>query len=312
MNEKISVLITVYKAEKFLDHCITSVFQQTYTNWELILVDNGSPDNCPQLCDQYALRDKRVKVVHLKNNVRVSGGRNACIESATGDYVTFLDSDDYLHPDCLRVLYMLCKTHDADMSQCGHVRGDSYDFPKVQKQIKSTVYSNRDIFIDEISNIVIWGKLYKKKLFNNVRFPIGKFYEDDRTTWKLYYNANKIATTTQLLYYYYENPESTMVNLTKAPSLDYIDAYEDRMDFFNSLHDKDMVDCTKLQICKSLVLTYSNKMLTRDQRNLIRNKFSFFVEGLFGSFIIKRKYKVLFMLFQIFPLFASKLANKLR
>lgn len=312
LGEKISVLITVYKAEKFLAHCIKSVYQQTYTNWELILVDNGSPDTCPQLCDQYAAMDDRIKVVHLKENARVSGGRNACLDAATGEYVTFLDSDDYLHPDCLSILYGLCKSNNADMSQCGHIRGDSYIFPEIGQYGDCKVFSNHEIFIKEISNIVIWGKLYKRSLFDGIRFPIGKFYEDDRTTWKLYYKANNIAVTSRPLYYYYENQESTMVSLTKAPSLDYIDAYEDRISYFESLNEEDMVHCTKLQICKSLVLTYSNKMLTKEQKHLILDKYRTFVNGILASPIIKPKYKVLFTMFRILPLFTSIIANKLR
>lgn len=308
----ISVLITVYRSELFLEKCINSVLSQTYSNWELVLVDNGSPDKCPEICDKYAERDKRIKVVHLKENVKVAGGRNACLDAASGEYITFLDSDDLLHPDFLMELVTLCEENHADIAQCGYVRGSDYIFPDDEQLRAPAVFDNHSVFIKEASTIVIWGKVYKRHLFDGVRFPEGVFYEDDRTTWKLYFAAQKVVITDRRLYYYYDNINSTMVGLTKAPSLNYVEAYDERISYFESLGYQDMVQLSNLQLAKSLVLTYSNPMLTTDQKKYVVKRSKNSIRSVLNSPCVKVKYKVLFAGFGVCPLMISKIANFLR
>ena len=118
MNELISIIIPIYKVEEYLDECISSVINQTYTKLEIILVDDGSPDSCPKMCDDWAKKDSRIRVIH-KTNGGLSDARNAGIEVATGEYIAFVDSDDYIKPDMIAKLYAaLCK-EEADISACG-------------------------------------------------------------------------------------------------------------------------------------------------------------------------------------------------
>lgn len=308
----ISIIVPLYKVEKFLPKCVESVLAQTYQNWELELVDNGSPDNCYKLCVNYADKDSRIKAFHVLENKGVSSGRNRGVEEATGDYITFFDADDYLHPEFLETMVRLCLDYDADLAQCAHIRGDDYIFPTEKKDTQIQFYDSHSVFISEVSNIVVWGKLYKSDIVKGIEFPNGKFYEDDRTTWKYYSRAKKIVVTSRPLYYYYMNSESTMVQLTKAPSLNYTEAYDERLNYYTDLGYQDMIDLTNLQLCKSLVLTYSDPLLSLDQKEFIKKQFAEAWRTLKQSKYIKNKYKVLFFMFSISPYGASVLAQKLR
>ena len=168
------------------------------------------------------------------------------------------------------------------------------------------------LFVSETTTIVVWGKLYHRRIAKDILFPYGKFYEDDHTTWKYYFQTKKIAVTNQPLYYYYINKESTMVQLTKKPSLSYVEAYENRIAFFKEKEMPDLVDCSNLQLCKSFALTYHNPLLTSEQKEFIRKRFHESWKELRGSKYIKYRYKVLFQMFDIMPSVATCLANKLR
>lgn len=308
----ISIIVPVYKVESYLRTCVDSVFKQTYNNWELLLVDNASPDSCPQICDSFAKEDKRIKVFHLSENKGVSSGRNKGVDEARGEYITFLDADDILHPSFLKTMLSLCIDNNADMSQCSSVRGSNYLFSSDIKKYTTRTYNNHSVFISETTKIVVWGKLYHNSIVKGVYFPYGKFYEDDHTTWKYYYNAKKIVVTTQPLYYYYINTESTMVQLTKKPSLSFVEAYNNRINYFREQEQKDLVACSDLQLCKALTLTYANPLITEQQKIDLKKRFKEAWEEIKYSKYIKLKYKILFGWFSICPSVASKVASKLR
>ena len=124
MNSLISIIVPVYKVEQYLPTCIESVQKQSYFNWELILVDDGSPDVCPQICEEYANHDDRIKVIH-KENGRVAKARNAALRVAKGEYITFLDGDDYLHKDYLKIMLGIITSKQVDIVQCSFVRGEA-------------------------------------------------------------------------------------------------------------------------------------------------------------------------------------------
>lgn len=307
----ISIIVPVYKAEKYLECCVKCVLAQTYNNWELLLVDNGSPDKCHELCDVFAKQDSRIKAFHLTENRGVSSGRNKGIEEALGEYITFLDTDDSLHPSFLEEMLMLCIDNNADMAQCSHIRGSDYHFPEKKKETVR-VYDNHTVFISETTNIVVWGKLYHRNVAKGVSFPYGIFYEDDHTTWKYYYRSKRIAVTDRPLYYYFFNQNSTMVQLYKKPSLSYFEAYENRIAFFKEKGLQDLVDCSHLQLCKSMVLIYKHPLLETEQKTIIRNRFRESWKVIRSSKYIKGKYKLLFLFFDHMPYWTSLMANKLR
>lgn len=132
--DKISVIVPVYKTEQYLNRCVQSITDQTYKNLEIILVDDGSPDNCPEMCDQWAKKDERIKVIH-KRNGGISSARNAGLDSATGDYIMFADSDDWMEPDMAEFLYRLIVKYDADISRCGFYFDDNGTLKKKQRMI---------------------------------------------------------------------------------------------------------------------------------------------------------------------------------
>lgn len=310
-NLLISVIVPVYKEEKYLPNCIESVQKQSYFNWELILVDDGSPDNCPRICDEYASRDDRIKVIH-KENGGLSSARNTGLDVSNGDYVTFLDSDDFWHKDYLKIMLAICEESNAQMSQCQFVRGEETIFPESKDWGKVNVYTNHTVFTSQATNIIMCGKMYARHLFDDIRMPIGLINEDDWTTWKLYYKAGKVAVTSQPLYYYTVNPESIMSHAKKKPNLKYLDAYKERIDFFVGTGEKDLEHCSHMQLCKSMVLSYRNPHLSDEDRQMVKSRFDESYDVISTSKYIPVTFKVLFRLFHHFPMMASKLAQKLR
>ncbi len=308
---KISVIIPVYKVEQYLRNCIESVINQTYTNWELILVDDGSPDKCGEICDGYAAKDSRIKVIHKENGGQAQA-RNRALDICKGDYITFLDSDDFLHVDYIDYLVRAALKTNADIVQCNYVRGLDTTFPILNKSIIEETFDNHSIFLSEKANVIVWGKLYRREILLNNRIKEGRYYEDDFTTWKWYYTANKIVVSNRALYYYTVNPNSTMAGHKKKPSFDFMDAYKERIAFFVGTGEKDLEHCSRLQLCKSLLLTYRHSKLSEEERREVKTKFEESWEEIKHSPYIKDKYKCLFRAFDLAPLFTSILVNKIR
>lgn len=218
MNAKISVIVPIYKVEKYLRKCINSILNQTYPYLEVILVNDGSPDGCGEICENYALQDDRVKVVH-KENGGLSDARNNGLLIATGEYISFIDSDDYIDQKFYEVLLNLILTNDADIAQC--------DFLKVSEAESSmdkvSNCNDREIItlnnyesLERLYNgnhertVVVWNKLYKREVLEEIYFPVGKIHEDDFTTYKVLYNASKIVITSDKMYYYLQREDSIM------------------------------------------------------------------------------------------------------
>lgn len=307
----ITVIVPVYKVEKYLHNCVDSVINQTYKNWELILVDDGSPDNCPQICDDYAAKDRRIKVIH-KANGGVSSARNMAIDNAQGEYVAFLDSDDFWHADYLKILLDLSEKYSADIAQCSFVRGTDTVFPTINKRFKAKSFDNHSIFLKGFSKIIVWGKLYKRYTINDIRMPVGKYFEDDFTTWKWYYNAKKIAVTNQTLYYYTENNQSAMAGHINEPRLDFIEAYEERIDFFNTKGEKDLEDYSRGHLCKAMILTSNNPMLSEEQKEIVSRTFINNVSLIKFSRFIPFHLRLLFFMYRFFPKMTKRLVSIVR
>ena len=308
---KVSIIVPCYKVEKFLRTCIESVLQQSYNKWELILVNDGSPDHSGKICDEYARIDNRIKVVHKKNG-GLSSARNAGLDIMTGEYVTFLEGDDFWHKNYLQYLMTLLKKDCADIVQCSFVGGIDSVFPKIDIQLKNKSFDNHSVFIKQAANIVLWGKIYKATFFDDIRMPIGLIHEDDWVTWKLYYKASKIVITNNPLYYYTKNPNSIMGKNKKKPDMSYFDAYDERINYFKEEGEKELEDVSRIQFCKSLFLLYSNVMLTAGEKKQVKFLFDENWRKIRSSHIVSDKLKILFFCFNILPLISSKLAGKIR
>jgi glycosyltransferase involved in cell wall biosynthesis len=310
-NPLISVIVPVYKVEQYLRTCLNSVLNQTYNNWELILVDDGSPDNCPQICDNYAKKDNRIKVIHKKNG-GVSSARNLALDNSQGDYVAFLDSDDFWHSEYLKIMIDLCQEYEADIAQCSFIRGTEKVFPRIKSSKNFRIFDNHSIFLKGYAKIIVCAKLYKSYLFEGVRMPVGKLFEDDFTTWKWYYKAKKIVVIDEALYYYTENEQSTMSGHAKLPSLDYIEAYEERIDFFKSNGVKELEDFSQGHLCKALLLTSNNKKLTSTQKNIVDATFLSNWQKIKHSKNVMLPLRILFFMFRFSPKTTLRLLNTVR
>lgn len=208
MGKLLSVIIPIYNVEPYLDRCMESIVNQTYKNLEIIMVDDGSPDNCPELCEVWSKKDNRIKVVH-KENGGLSDARNVGISVATGEYIAFVDSDDFVDLDMYRYMIDALEKNDADISTCGRY---SYRNGEVsQKHIAANEIVLTPIqAIDELLRgglieEAAWDKIYKKKLFDGIVFPVGEINEDLPIMPLLFEKANKIVCTGKALYYYCDN-----------------------------------------------------------------------------------------------------------
>ena len=211
MEDKISVILTIYKVEKYLDECLESVVNQTYKNLEIILVDDGSPDNCPKLCDEWAKKDDRIKVIHKKNG-GVASARNVGIRAATGKYLSFIDSDDYVERNLYEIAIEKLKENNAQI----FVFGRSYLYgDKIEKNNNANeeLVMNTEEALDKMNmfqyyDVAPWDKVYETKLFDGIEFPLGKLCEDWYIIYKIIAKAEKVVYNSMPLYVYRQRANS--------------------------------------------------------------------------------------------------------
>lgn len=228
-KELISVILPVYKVEEYLDRCMRSITNQTYRNLEIILVDDGSPDECPQLCDEWAMRDARVKVIH-KANAGVSKARNTGIEAASGKYLMFVDADDYLSETAVEVLYDRLNKDQSDIAvgQAVHTYEDGRELIVEKERISDAVYSRDEVLrmfgTQKYLPCYSWSKLFKAELFLEVRYPALICGEDQYLWLDLIIRAGKITTVSDNVYYYYQREDSCVHKRNERKYLDSMTA----------------------------------------------------------------------------------------
>ena len=233
---EISVIVPVFKVEKYLPRCIESILGQTFTDYELILIDDGSPDKCGKICDEYADKDNRVHVIHHQN-AGVSFARNTGIEwiflHSDSKWLTFIDSDDWIHPKMLQILHdAACKTN-LPITICDYYETEGSVLEIDTSHIKTKIRDTEDFYLNKnVGATVVWGKLYKKECFKTIRFPEGKTYEDEYVSYKVLFNYSKVAVVEAPLYAYFQNPESFMHSKWNRKKLDGLKALEMQMEFF--------------------------------------------------------------------------------
>ena len=208
-NPLISIIVPIYNVEKYLNKCVQSLLNQTYKNLEIFLVDDGSPDNCDQICDDYAEKDKRIKVIHKKNG-GLADARNVAIDIATGEWIVFVDSDDYVESDYVENLFSLTQKYDCKIA-CSGFRYvfENEDIPSSvnDTQEKECCYDKwsalKLLFLQNIISTEAWGKIYHSSLFESgIRYPYGLIYEDLPTTYLLFMLCDKIGYSSKKTYNY--------------------------------------------------------------------------------------------------------------
>ncbi len=239
----ISVIVPIYNVEKYLPRCIDSLIHQSYANLEIILVDDGSPDNCPAICDDYATKDSRIQVIH-KENGGLSDARNVGFDRSTGEYVAFIDSDDYVHPQMLEILYRLLLEEHSEIAVCNFQpfseTAPEDHFEAIQTESLSGMDAAKRLYQRKYATqtVVAWDKLYCRHIIAKNRFIVGKFNEDEFFSYKALIQASKVTFTSQKLYYYLIRATGISQAITNPKSLDGLDAKQEAIRFYkeNGFH----------------------------------------------------------------------------
>lgn len=243
MEQKVSVIVPIYKVEPYLKRAVASILHQTYHNLEIILVDDGSPDQCGRICDDYAKEDNRITVIH-KENGGLSDARNAGLDAAHGEYIVFVDSDDFIAEDYVETLMQCLKKYDADVAMCSYAVTASVELDesifKASRDETVEVCDRRELLNnlydanhkDATYFIVSWNKIYKASLWQDVRFPKGRIHEDEATTYKIYDRAQKGVYLHRPLYGYFTAPSSITRDRFNIKRMQWMDALDDRIVYF--------------------------------------------------------------------------------
>ena len=235
MNELVSVIVPVYKTEKYLNHCINSIVGQTYNNLEIILVDDGSPDRCPAICDLWKEKDERIKVFH---QVNAGGGqaRNLALDKSKGKFVIFVDSDDYIAPFMIEFLYKQFQD-DVDIVECGYciTHNDNAEFDEESEGYRWESFGAEEAVLENIKDRmfrqIIWNKMYRKSVVGDVRFPVRKNIDDEFWTYQVLGNARKVIYTNKVLYAYRQQENSVMHSLNAVRRFQALEAKLQRHEY---------------------------------------------------------------------------------
>ncbi len=308
MNMKISIIVPVYNVEDFLDKCVNSLVNQTYTNLEIILVDDGSPDRCGDMCNQWAKKDARIKVVH-KENGGLSDARNAGLDAASGECIMFIDSDDYVHHEMIERMHKNITETSANMVVC--------DLQPVDENGNYLRKNNVDLIDNIVTSIEYWvayydfnytyayivscGKLYRSKLFHSLRFNKGKINEDEFIIHKIVDQCKKISTMSDVLYFYVQRTGSIMQSKYTINRLDVCEAFVLRSEYFqrNKLHKYSQENIQKsMKLLSSAAINLEKSDLKTERYQNLLNMTKVQLKALmceYGSF----KFKILGWSFQL-------------
>lgn len=245
----ISIIVPVYNVEKYLKRCVKSIIEQTYSNIQIILINDGSTDRSGEICRELEKEDERIILIE-KDNGGLSSARNAGLEKAIGEYITFIDSDDYVSKKYVEILLRLCKKYNADISQCGIIVGADCEYQFESKESQEDIYSG----IEYLRNMYSISdsecapcKLYKKQLFEGIEYPIGRIMEDVATTYKVFYRAKKIVCVHNQLYYYFQSAGSIVRGKFSLHKLNGLKSYKERFNFFLEIGEEKLYERAQQQ-----------------------------------------------------------------
>jgi len=320
MGPKISIIVPVYNVEKYIRKCIDSILKQTFTDYELILVNDGSPDNCGSICDDYAKRDSRIKVIHKKNN-GLSSARNAGIDIAKGKYIAFVDSDDFIDKRMYESLYTLAELHSSDVVICDVLEVDEDKLSDKENESKTKEFKIQHFTdMEALSQLYVsndsmgrgnerWiyavNKLYRRYIFDSLRYKEARIYEDEFIVHEVYFHCKKVTSIPASFYYYVQRPNSIINSPFSVKRFDRVFALKERADFFKK------VGLTKLHEkafkCYLETLLW-NYQAGKIELNNVSRELNHLKMTLSGSMVslsknpyITWKQKIMVMIFQINP-----------
>lgn len=310
-NPLISIIVPVYNMEEYLERCIKSILKQTYRNLEIILVNDGSTDNSGKICNEYACKDSRIKVIH-KENGGSSSARNAAMKIFKGKYISFVDSDDFIHEEYIQYMYDILVKYDCDIVQTEFEIGNKSSFSKyTQSPYKVTIITGHDWAKGLRYHSTLWGKLYKRNIVEGILFPEGKIFEDDATYYKFAYKSEKICLSNRCLYYYFMTVNSVMRN--DNINMDFIGIYDERMVFFKEKNETYLFATTCERYAIILILKYSlfiQKTANKHQLEVLWNKY--LAIYMLGIHVAPIKDKILMHMFRAMPNITARLIGTVR
>lgn len=298
IDKLISIIIPVYNVEMYLERCIESVVNQTYRNLQIILVDDGSTDTSGRLCDSYADGDNRIKVIH-KDNGGLSDARNAGIDVATGNYIMFVDSDDWIREDCVEILAKALQYSKKKISVCKYQKTNKWKISEVRREIDVVDYveewtieeAYRHLFLCQKIDNSVCAKLYEHSLFQEIRFPVGKLYEDQFTTYKLFHIAQGITFVEQEMYFYYNRQGSIQNENFSLRKMDELDAAKECVDFIRNYypHLLEEAYCRLVSSCFHILFSINDKKRWEQQVNRLQQIImKYRIRMIFGKNINKK------------------------
>lgn len=313
MDELISVIINVYNGEKFIKKCLDSVINQTYKNLEIIIVNDGSTDNTLSICESY--KDNRIKIIN-QENMGLSLSRNVGIDNATGEYLFFVDVDDYIELDAIEYLYKLTKENNTMIATCSTKDIHNYDFKvKPRKEIVSVISGKemlKNILMSKDRFGTVWNKLIKKELFNNIRFE-DRIINDVVVLYKLALATEKVTYSNQIKYYYLRHSNSITAKRYASRTIDFYKAAIERYNYIKNIYpefeENEICLCWMIErlyvenTTKNEVLQFLN---SNNAAKLYKEKFKY--KYLFSS--LKFREKVKLFLFKISPKFCCFVVDK--
>ena len=317
----VSVIVPVYKVEPYLDRCVQSIVDQTYTNLQIILVDDGSPDSCPQMCDEWAKKDSRICVIH-KDNGGLSDARNAGMAVAKGEYIAFVDSDDWLEKDFLLLLYQALKSAQADIAECGVLLCDEKGnmlrcrASEEEQLTLEKIEALRRLVLEDGVYQTVWNKLYRRSVIGNVRFETDRVHEDEFWTYRVFENSGKVAVLNRPLYRYLQRTGSIM---GVGYSLKRLDGLEARMRRMQDLQQyPELAELTRQQMVMDCMYHWQSacRHLAGGERRLAIGKIKEILRQTtpvrWKHLTLRPVYKLWYVLFRRMPGIVAKIRNNLR
>lgn len=306
----VSVIVPVYNVESYVAKCIESIVNQTFKDLDIILVDDGSTDSSGSICDRYAEKDKRIRVIH-KENGGVSSARNAGLDIAVGDYYVFIDGDDYANSQLIETLRSVITDNDADLAMCNYIHVDESgekvgisELRITQPQIVSSDWMLERISRGWTFGAIVWNKMYKSKLFEGLRYPSFNNGEDEFVSHHVMAKAEKAVIIPNVLYYYTLRQGSLTKSGFRLGNIYSIYAFVDRIDFLGSLGKKEYAGNALVLAIKDLTRRWNHQKECTDNQNLFENLRKELLERCSSDLITVRRFSsrtVVWMFRHTFP-----------
>ncbi len=300
----VSVIVPVYNVEMYLHRCIESVLAQTYKEIELILVDDGSLDQSGKICDEYGKREN-VKVFHEENKGQ-SSARNVGLDNATGKWIIFLDSDDFMEREFVSYMLGLCHKYHVKIAQCGAIRGKEDHFPEESSQVLEKKWNFDELYASATRQYrsVVWAKIYDAELYNDYRFPVGMIFEDEDAVFKIMYQAGEVIISNRHLYYYFMSEQSTLRKKRERICFDFVTIFENRIRLLQQNGEVFLIGVTEKELCIRLMMNYVEAVeekIIKDDIGMLRKLFAQHYKSILDKGIIPTKERAALFLFYKFP-----------